>query len=211
MKYSALLDTLQNLIDFRPKQKDLANILDVSVGVIGNRASRDSNFSLDEIIKIENFYGIVGLLTGSRVPNDNNYVNLDYYPDVFASCGAGCVVFEENTEKISVTKDLINNYAPANKYSVIVARGRSNEPTICDNDKLIVEHIENNSIIDNLLYVFSYEGQIYVKRLIKNIDEIVIVSDNPDKDTYRTQYVTKERMNEVKVIGKIVGLIREKV
>ena len=210
MRYSELLNTLQNLIQFKPTQGDIAKILGVGTSAITNRKTRDSEFTFEELRKIEDAYAILGGLTQNLIVNDS-CVDLDYYPDVFASCGSGCVVFEENTEKISVTKDLINNYLPANKYSVIVARGRSNEPTIYDNDKLIVEHIENNSIIDNLLYVFSYEGQIYVKRLIKNIDEIVIVSDNPDKDTYRTQYVTKERMNEVKVIGKIVGLIREKV
>lgn len=206
MKYNTLLDTLQNLINYKPKQSELCKVLGYNASTVGARAQRNSNFSDEEIEKIERYYAI------ELSPSSNaNTVELDYYPDVYGSCGNGCMIFEESPEKISVTKDAIASYNPNNKYSVIVARGQSNEPTIMNNDKLIVQHIDNNSIIDNQLYVFSYEGQVYVKRLIKNIDEIVIISDNPDKTVYRTQYVSKSKMNEVKIIGKIIGLLRENI
>lgn len=208
MKHSELLRTLQNLIGFEPKQTELGKVLEVGYSTIGNRASRDSSYSIEELMKIEKSYGLpIGSLSGVS----NSDITLDFYPDVFGSCGDGCMVFNETSEKLAVTKDVITNYSDKNKYSVIVARGQSNEPTIMNNDKLIIQHITNNLIIDNQLYVFSYDGQIYIKRLIKNIDEIVIISDNPDKSVYRNQYVSKENMNDLKILGKVIGLLRENV
>ena len=206
MQYSPLIQAIKKEIGFEPKQSDLCKILDIGRGTMSNRAKNDSKFSDDEIKKIEEFYVI-------KLDRDvsNISVELEYYPDVFGSCGNGCMVFSEAKEKLAVTKDIITNYSASNQYSIIVARGRSNEPTIMNEDKLVVEHVKDNAIIDNQLYVFSYEGQIYVKRLIKNIDELVIISDNPDKEVYRTQYVTKNNINNVNIIGKIVGLIRDKV
>lgn len=208
MRYSELLDTLQNLIGYRPTQAELCRNLDIKQSAMANRAGRNSDFSLEELQKLERKYA-VEIITSSNV--SDNLTELNYFPNVFGSCGTGLTVFDETSEKISVTKDLITNYSPSNQYSVIVARGESNEPTVMNNDKLIVEHIRDNVIIDNQLYVFSYDGQIYVKRLIRNIDELVVISDNPDKNTYRTQYITKENINNVKILGKIIGLIRENV
>lgn len=210
MRHSALVERLQNLTQAKISQQTIANLLEVRQSAIGNRATRDSSYNTGELIKIERGLALpMGSL--SEIQTNDNNIELDFYPDVFGSCGSGCMVFNETSEKISVTKDIITNYSASNRYSIIVARGRSNEPTIMNEDKLVVEHVKDNSIIDNQLYVFSYEGQIYVKRLIKNIDELVIISDNPDKEVYRTQYVTKNKMNNVNIIGKIVGLIRDKV
>ena len=206
MKYSELLDALQNLIDFKPKQRELAQILDVKLSIIGNRAARDSNFSLEEIIKIEKAYSIVGLLTGAAtsVVNDNS-IDLDYYSDVWASCGTGAVVFEESTEKLSVPKSLIQNYSQSNRYSVINSRGDSMTPFIQDRDKLIVEHWQGGQIIDNCIYVFRYANELFVKRLVKNVTQIVIKSDNP---IYRPIEI-EGKDTDFEVIGQIVGLMRD--
>jgi phage repressor protein C with HTH and peptisase S24 domain len=208
MKYNELSERLQNLTQTKISQKTIANVLEIGASAISNKVARDNDFSLEELIKIEQ---AMGLPMGSLSGVSSSDITLDYYPDVFGSCGTGCMVFSEAKEKLAVTKDIITNYSASNQYSIIVARGRSNEPTIMNEDKLVVEHVKDNAIIDNQLYVFSYEGQIYVKRLIKNIDELVIISDNPDKEVYRTQYVTKNNINNVNIIGKIVGLIRDKV
>jgi phage repressor protein C with HTH and peptisase S24 domain len=208
--YNWLAATLQNLTGIKISQQTVANALNVRQSTIGSRATSGKEFAIGELMQIERAMNLpIGSLSGIQT-NDNN-IELDFFPDVFGSCGDGSMVFEETSEKLAVTKDVITNYSDKNKYSVIVARGQSNEPTIMNNDKLIIQHITNNLIIDNQLYVFSYDGQIYIKRLIKNIDEIVIISDNPDKSVYRNQYVSKENMNDLKILGKVVGLFRSKV
>ena len=46
-------------------------------------------------------------------------------------------------------------------------------PTIENHDKLIVEHWNGEQIQDNKIYVFCYNNEFFVKRLSKNIDEII--------------------------------------
>ena len=79
------------------------------------------------------------------------------------------------------------------------------QPFILNNDKLIIEHTE--TIQDNKVHIFAYKDDIYVKRLVKNINEVVIVSDNPNKEIYSTQKVTD--FSELRVIGQVIGLMRD--
>lgn len=205
MQFDELLNSLQNLIIIRPSIKDIANALGVQDKAIYARKSRNSELTFEELRKIENVYGIVGSLTGSMVQADTNCIDLDYFSDVWASCGTGAVVFEETSEKLSVPTSLIQNYSKSNKYSVINARGDSMQPFLQDRDKLIVEHWNGGQIIDNCIYVFRYANELFVKRLVKNITQIVIKSDNP---LYEPIKITDKDQN-FEVIGQIVGLMRD--
>ena len=205
MQFDELLDALQNLIIIKPSVKDIAKALGVQDKAIYARKSRNSELTFEELRKIENAYGIVGGLTGSMVQSDTNCVDLDYFSDVWASCGTGAVVFEETSDKISVPTSLIQNYSKTNRYSVINSRGDSMTPFIQDRDKLIVEHWNGGQIIDNCIYVFRYANELFVKRLVKNITQIVIKSDNP---LYEPIKIT-DKDQDFEVIGQIVGLMRD--
>lgn len=202
MRYSVLLDTLQNLINFRPSQKQIGDILGLAQTAISGRANRDSEFKTEEIEKIEKHYAIK-ILGNSNA----DCVEVDYYPEVFGSCGSGVFVLSEKKESISVPKSNFFDYRASAQYSVINAVGNSMAPYILDNDKLVVEHIAGEQIKDNKVYVFAYNNEIFVKRLIKNVDEIVIISDN-DSPIYRPRYIEKEDINNLQVIGQVVGLMR---
>lgn len=204
MKHSELLKALQNLIGYEPKQTELGKILEVGYSTIGNRASRDSLYSIDELIKIERALAIpTGSLSG--IQSNDNCIDLDYFSDVWASCGTGAVVFEETSEKLSVPTSLIQNYSSSNRYSVINSRGDSMTPFIQDRDKLIVEHWNGGQIIDNCIYVFRYANELFVKRLVKNITQIVIKSENP---LYEPIKIT-DKDQDFEIIGQIVGLMRD--
>ena len=201
MKYSELLPTLQNLIGYKPTAKEVSDILNFSSErVYYTRAQRDSSFSFEEIDKIQKHYAI-NLITTTC----SNSIDLDYFSDVWASCGTGAVVFEETSEKLSVPTSLIQNYSSSNRYSVINSRGDSMTPFIQDRDKLIVEHWNGGQIIDNCIYVFRYANELFVKRLVKNITQIVIKSDNP---LYEPIKIT-DKDQDFEVIGQIVGLMRD--
>lgn len=204
MKYSVLFDSLQNLINYKPTANEVASCLGVKDKALYARRARNSEFTYEELIKIENAYGIAGGLTGGIIQN-NNTVEIDFYPDVFASCGFGLAVISEQKEKISVPKASIKNYSANKTYSVVTAQGESMQPYILNNDKLIIEHTE--TIQDNKVHIFAYKDDIYVKRLIKNINEVVIVSDNSNKEIYSTQKVTD--FSELRVIGQVIGLMRD--
>lgn len=130
------------------------------------------------------------------------------FTDVIGSCGNGVFEQSQNYELITLPQKLVDNYSNQKSYSVITAYGDSMMPFINDKDKLIIEHIDNNVITDNRVYVFCFDNQIYVKRLVKNIDEIVVVSDNPDKTIYKTKTINNANIDNFFLIGQVVGLFR---
>lgn len=203
MQYNKLLDTLQNLTGITPTQAALAKILGIGASAMGNRAQRNSKFSIEEVQIIERHYGID--LTGTS--KSSNLTELNYFPNVFGSCGTGLTVFDETSEKISVTKDLIANYSPSNQYSIISARGSSMSPTLNDLDKLIIQHNLNEQIIDDTVYLFKYNDELFIKRLVKNVDQLVCISDNP---RFEDRVITPSGDNFT-ILGKVVGLFRSKV
>jgi phage repressor protein C with HTH and peptisase S24 domain len=211
MLYNELVDTLQNLIgtgafgkQIKVSQQMIADALNVAQAAISGRIKRNSDFTLDELIKIEQS---MGLPTGSLSGVSSSDITLDFYPDVFGSCGTGCMVFSEAKEKLAVTKDIITNYSASNQYSIISARGSSMSPTINDDDKLVIQHNLEEQIIDDTVYLFKYNDELFIKRLVKNVDQIVCISENP-----RFQdRIIEPKGDNFSIIGKVVGLFRSKV
>lgn len=88
---------------------------------------------------------------------------------------------------------------------MINASGNSMSPTIDNGDKLIVEHWNGNQIQDNKIYVFVLIMN-FCKTLIKNLDEIIIKSDNPE---YRIRTINGKSAAELILIGKIVATVKQ--
>lgn len=202
MNYSKLMEKIEQKIDFKPKQADLCRVLKMSTSTMARRVMRNSNFSDVELKKIEEHYGI-SLKGGSSV---DCCVELDFYPNVFGSCGCGSMVFDESKEKITVAKDMIANYLPSKVYGVMSAVGCSMSPKIEDGDKLVIEKWNGEQIKDNRVYLFRYNDELFIKRLVKNIDQIVCISENPRFE----DRIIKDLKNFC-LVGEIVGLFRERV
>lgn len=204
MRHSEVINAIQNLTNTKPTQQKLADILGVSINTIGGRASRDSNYSVEEINKISAGLGVNILQNVTSALCNNDSVLIDYFSDVFGSCGSGAFVLSEKTEKIEVPKKLLINYSKLKKYSVINAYGDSMYPYIQDKDLLVVEHFEQGEQIrDNRVYVFRYGENIFVKRLVLNVNQIVIKSDNKD---YAPIIIKID--DDFQIIGRIIGLMR---
>lgn len=166
------------------------------------RIQRNTALTDEELSKIESYYGM-----RLRPDLSSNTLQLDYYPNIFGSCGNGSMVFDESSEKMSITKEQISNYSNSGKYSIISARGSSMSPTICDEDLLILQHNLEKTIVDNTIYLFKYNDELFIKRLVKNIDQIICISENPRFE----DRVIIPKNNNFEIIGKVVGLIRKKV
>ena len=204
MKYNQCIEELTNLIGYKPSCAEIARVLNAKSPAIVNRASRDGNIKDEEIDMLEAHYAIV------INRNIDNYIELDYYPDVFGSCGSGAFVLSETRERICVPRKsfltrVMPNVSNFKKYSVINAVGDSMQPFIYENDKLIVEHFDGGQIKDNKIYVFCYDNEIFVKRLVKNITQVVIKSDNTLYDPIKIDGKDPSFM----IIGEIVGMLRD--
>ena len=202
-------NSLQNLINTKISLAEIGNILGVTRASISKRAKLGRDMKREELQIIGKHYG-VNLMPNSLViqngAKDEN-IELDYFPDVFGSCGNGVFQFSTKKELITIPKSsLFQHFNPAKQYFVINAYGNSMEPFICDKDKLVVESYDGEQIIDNRPYLFAYKDEIFVKRLAKNVDQLMIIPENKDFDVRK---LTGKQLEDVNIIGQIVGLMRD--
>ena len=200
MKLDELLSILYKRVGIAVNQSMLADALGITRQTISNRIKNESEVTVSELKKVEEFFNVSMF---GEMPDDITYI--DYYTDVFASCGDGSIVFSSEKNKLPISTSMINGYSKNKLYSMINATGNSMAPTIDNGDKLIVEHWSGNQIQDNKIYVFCYNGEFFVKRLSKNLDEIIIKSDNPE---YRVRTIGGKSIMDLILIGKIVATIK---
>lgn len=183
-------------------QRDFGKKIGVSGAYIGQIETGETPLS-EKVYKqiVQNF----GNLSNDK---QEEIITLDYYPQIFGSCGQGVFALSQEKQVINVPKSaFMFNYSENKTYSVINAWGDSMNPFIQNNDKLVVEHLNGEQIKDNHVYAFCYKDEIFVKRLIKNIDEVIIKSDNTDP-IYRPRVIEGKKLNDLYIIGEIVGLMR---
>ena len=200
------IEELMNLISANTgsfiNQSMLADCLGITRQTVSNRIKNESEVTVSELQKAEDFFKIKVLDSGN---SSCEVTYLDYYTDVFASCGNGSIVFSTEKTKLPIPTTMIKGYSKNKLYSIINANGNSMSPTIEHGDKLIVEHWNGDQIQDNKIYVFCYNNEFFVKRLSKNIDEIIIKSDNPE---YRVRTIPSKSFSDLILIGKIVSTIK---
>ena len=203
MKLEELISIITKKTGNFVNQSMLAESLGVTRQPVSNRIKNESQITVSELKKVEDYFHIT--LFNESDNFDENVIHVDYYTDVFASCGNGSIVFSEEKIKLPISTLLIHGFSKRKTYSIINATGNSMFPTINNGDKLIVEHWCGEQIQDYKIYVFCFNSEFYVKRLSKNLDEIIIKSDNPE---YRTRTINGSTTQELKVIGKIVGAVK---
>lgn len=209
MRYSVLLERLQNLINRKVEQAELCKILNYGASTIGARKARDSEFPTDEIEILNSHYGI-NLFTNTTQNalsiTQSDKVLIDYYPEVCGSCGNGVFQFSTRKEQITIPRNAFwGHLSKSKEYFVINAYGNSMEPFICDKDKLVIETWQGEQIVDNKAYLFAYKDELFIKRLAKNVDQLMIIPENKDYDIRKLE---GEQLKDVNIIGQVVGLMR---
>ncbi|MBO5738134.1 helix-turn-helix domain-containing protein [bacterium] len=203
MRLEELLTILSKKTESYVNQSLLAESLGVTRQTISNRIKNESQVTVSELKKIEDFFNVK--LFEENINTNADIISIDYYTDIFASCGDGNILFSKEKKQLHLSTTLIDEYSKQKKYSIINASGNSMYPTIDNGDKLIVEHWTDGQIQDNKIYVFCFNNEFFVKRLSKNLDEIIIKSDNPD---YRIRTINGSTIRELTLIGKIIGIFK---
>lgn len=214
---------LQNLTNLKITQVNIAGALGTTKSNISLRIKNNSKITLEEMKKIVVYLNLPGThnvlnkilekqgrlasdyLGENSMPVCNDILDIDYYPTVFGSCGSGSFVFSEEKEKLQVPCRLVQNYSKFKKYSIINATGDSMSPYILDHDKLIIEHYSGGQISDNRIYIFRFLDNLFVKRLVLNLDQIIVISDN---NKYPTRTIDHDNFDNLQIIGRIVGIFR---
>ncbi len=202
MKLDELLSLISNQTGTTVNQTMLADSLGITRQTISNRIKKESEVTVSELKRVEEYFNVQVFNSIADV------AYIDYYSDIFASCGNGSFVFSNEKTKLAIPTSIIGGFSKNKIYSMINASGNSMSPTIDNGDKLIVEHWDGNQIQDNKIYVFCYNNEIFVKRLSKNLDEIIIKSDNPE---YRIRTINGKSTEELVLIGKIIATFKQLV
>ena len=202
MKLDELISIISSVSGSPINQSLLAEGLGITRQTVSNRIKNESEVTVSELQRVEEYFSIK-LFNSEKTNPDIVYI--DYYTDVFASCGNGSIVFSSEKTKLPIAVSMIEGYSKNKLYSMINATGNSMSPTIENGDKLIVEHWSGDQIQDNKIYVFCYNNEFFVKRLSKNIDEIIVKSDNPE---YRTRTISSKSFSDLILIGKIVAAVK---
>ena len=135
-------------------------------------------------------------------PQNPNTVRIDIL-DVEASAGNGAYLNPTEQGLLSQEFDLTFfrqqfGRADAKHLKLITVKGDSMAPTLESGDLLYVDISENYFAADGL-YVFTFDGQTFVKRLQKVGKEMLVISDNP---TYKEWTFTQD--DDVFIHGRVI-------
>lgn len=131
-----------------------------------------------------------------------------YHLSASASMGHGLCANQDHDQIIGLitaskqwaNKHLQNATSPKNVY-IITGQGDSMEPTFKDGAPLFVDTGISEINTDGI-YVFEYDQELYIKRLSRQMGEIMVLSDNPK---YQAFTMTKEKLAQTRIIGRIIG------
>jgi repressor LexA len=124
---------------------------------------------------------------------------IPYFSDIQASAGFDCYNNSATIkEYIEVPKEL------AKKHNIaITVNGDSMEPEIKNNDIIIVDTCDIEQV-NNKIVVINYKDVMYLKKIVKENNDIFLVSINP----YYPKIKIKDK-EDLKIIGRLISVIRK--
>jgi phage repressor protein C with HTH and peptisase S24 domain len=165
----------------------------LSVPVSELFSSNDANDTVDS-------YSVGSMIKKGR----NDVYRIDVL-DVSASAGDGSpskdvVEVIRSIEYVPDQARVIFGNRPESSVKLINVRGDSMEGTIEPGDLIFVDVAVGNFDGDGI-YVFDFNGDMFVKRLQKVKTELIVISDNP---RYREWSISEEEMDMLHVAGRVM-------
>lgn len=217
MRHNEILDTLQNLTNERPKQRQLAEALQMPINTIGNRAVRNSQYTTEEIQKISDYFKcdilrekwVENKICESYIKDEilcDKVLEITYRPDVYLSAGYGVEVFNEEAEKMLLDERLFYTdrgikINPAT-CEIVNVSGNSMSPEYKHGDRVIIDKSVNN-FIDGYIFAFRYNGECFMKEICLMGKRIKCIPLNKE---YEPFYIEPDE--EYTVFGRILPRVR---
>jgi hypothetical protein len=215
MKYSVVLERLQNLINYIPDQSELCRITGVKQSTMSNRSSRNSDFSSDEIVMLNEYYNI-NLFTNSKL--EGGMQNVKFYPVNVSEIveipyweGLPDDLKVLNVDYVTAEKNFIQTHWYIEPESLRIVPMVGNKMynywyKINDNDVLIID-TSHNFIRGNGVYFATSRNntRFWVREMqVLYNDDVEFKGFAPSGNT--TRVLNKKQLEEVdfKVIGKVI-------
>lgn len=140
--------------------------------------------------------------------NDENTVSVNYYPDIFAAAGHGCINGDVKPEIMTVSRSFLSNMFGLSSFvglDIINVVGDSMEPFVPNGETIILQR--THEARNNQIVIARINDELYVKRLLRDPlgRWVKLISDNkqyPDID------LNQEEMQHLEIIGIVYGRYR---
>lgn len=110
----------------------------------------------------------------------------------------------KNTAFASLSMNLINKNDENAVYGIFCIETDAMEGAIPCNAKVIFKYEKALKVVDNNIYVFYYKNELFIRRIARNLKELIISADNPK---YQKIILAEEEIKNIKLIGRIVGIL----
>jgi phage repressor protein C with HTH and peptisase S24 domain len=88
--------------------------------------------------------------------------------------------------------------------SVIYAVGDSMAPTIADGVVVLINHAETEPVDGKVYLICRSDGDLIIKRLVRQFSGWLIRSDNDDKRSYPDEPISTDALQHIRIIGRAV-------
>jgi len=130
----------------------------------------------------------------------SQHIDINIY-DVQVSAGGGQWMQDDAfvIGQLAFRRDWLKKQtrAPIDQLAIIKVNGDSMEPTLSDEDTVLVDMTQKHPVTGNL-YIIWDEGALYVKRLQVQGGQVVLISDNPMYAPYTLTSGTTE------IVGRVI-------
>lgn len=87
--------------------------------------------------------------------------------------------------------------------------GESMFPTLLDGDFAIVDPECSDKNINNQICVVTYNGQTFIKRIVKKDKYVILMSDNPDRVKYEDIVIPLDEYSDLRCHGIVIECRRK--
>ncbi len=137
------------------------------------------------------------------------FARIKYFKDLHTSAGGGAWNEEEGFEYLNVYYEHLNSFSQIKEeyLHAINVIGDSMEPTLKDKE-IVVCDVSSGEIINGHIYIINTQNSgLLIKRLVYEKQGLCILSDNP---LYPMQYVIKQNIQTIDIVGRIIGVLKER-
>ncbi|KZN43670.1 XRE family transcriptional regulator [Pseudoalteromonas luteoviolacea] len=225
MDESNTLNSLSSRVEHAIKPHSIrafASKIDVSEGTLRRiLKGEDPKLSIVERIADEADVSLLWLITGDEDATTADspasmhpIVKLDEFNEAFVlvpgyhvSVSTGHGAFNGHTQiarHLAFRKKWLEyKNLEKSELAVVFAKGDSMEPTIHNNNTILVD-LSDKKLSEGLIYVVRLGEELYAKRLQQYLDGSVrLISDNKE---YVEQVVKPDEMEQLEIIGKVVWI-----
>ena len=151
-----------------------------------------------------------GEMYAKDTQGSGNDVEVNYYPEVFASAGFGVQNYEIEPQKVRLASFLLKLFKIVNikRVDLINVIGESMQPYFDNGDIAVIERVDSIEEVKNgETVIANINGDIYIKKIEKIPFEKIIILKSTNQ-TYPDIVVREEELDALKVVAIVRGKLR---